>query len=478
MLDWHDDGGKQFNLYQILTVSVICCTLIAFYAAFYLRGLYADGAHLLLMQILNSGFAYIGAARTGVHFLQEWPTVLLIRLGVSDAGLLGQIYSFTMLFTPVALISLSYFFLPKHLKYLFFFPVYYYLAGVTSSSLAAIGEAQIAGAYFWPLFFLLLFYNPDHLKNLLVLLVSMVTLCLHEVYLFIAPILALVSCYRLIRSTKTTYRVFFTLLILLFVSVTMLMLYFVISTRDPVNRSTFASAMLKFTYVFEPPYVNMPVVLGSWTGLVLLCGMYLNESKYSRARYILILLTWLMAAATALAPLVGQSFSPVMQFHARSYSALLIPLLCVPLLLSLRLSTVRPYLESAFAILIVLALTLGQFGWHFVATNYWRDYLADFREIQNTHKGLVNFEEALKNYPSEAKKNIERMTWAWTNPTMSILLSKGGNVQTIIRNPDRNKGRWEPFNPELLNKSLLKSRHFNFSEYLKALPSHHSELPR
>ena len=57
---------------------------------------------------------------------------------------------------------------------------------------------------------------------------------------------------------------------------------------------------------------------------------------------------------------------------------------------------------------------------------------------------------------------FKRMNWLWTSPELSIVLSPGGNVRTMINDPASRA--WQPFNPavaaELPSSSLYSTREY------------------
>jgi hypothetical protein len=155
--------------------------------------------------------------------------------------------------------------------------------------------------------------------------------------------------------------------------------------------------------------------------------------------------------------------TPWMQFAARNHSALI----SFPLALCAILSTLYPSATQAWhnrqviSVISILAVTV--LLWHVVATQRWAVYLVDFRSIQATGRGLVSWKESCESLPDSRRSNFKNMSWSWTNPSLSILLSPQGRVTTVIANPDHG-GAWEPFDP-INPQSLPRSRFFDYGPY-------------
>ena len=90
-------------------------------------------------------------------------------------------------------------------------------------------------------------------------------------------------------------------------------------------------------------------------------------------------------------------------------------------------------------------LALAQLGWHAQAARYWAGYLDVFRREVATRHGLVPFDQSVLSRPEVGGRPLAAMNWGWTMPLMSVLLAPGGNVRSIVENPQRD--HWQPFPP-------------------------------
>ena len=458
----------------VLLFSMLLCAIAAAYGAFALRGLHADGAFHLLSLATGEKFLFWETPRNASYFLHQWATILAIRLGIDDLVVLARIHGLTMLMTPIVLIALSYFVLPREHKYLFFFPVFYYLAGVMAGAFSAIGEAQLAGSYFWLLFFTILFFRTGLFTNLLVFALVLPIFVIHESFVLMAPFLALAGLYRLLRSKNTKDRLYFAALTALLIAVTAVVLSFILVPKSEYYESrslSYFSTITSLAFIRSYGYYNPPAILGLIAGFILLVGVYATRRGLVKVQRVLWMVIALAAVLAAISPLIAErALSAKLQFDARSYGPILIPpLVLLMAVVSLRAAQTKAYIESGFVAGVVLALALGQVGWNVAATNEWRHYIASFRGLLNDHRGLLSHEQALAELSPESGRQLVNMSWGWTYPTMSIILAERGKVQTIIENPDWGEDAWEPFDPATLSDELLNSHRVDFSAYLSAL---------
>ena len=462
MLANHNDSARLLR--RTCLFSVMLCLLVVIAAAYALRGLFADGSFYLLNIMASEIFAFMEPSRITAHAIQQWLTVCLLKTGLSDTLWLARVFTFSMLASPLLFIGLSYFLLPRDLKCLFLFPLFYYLAGTMSSSFLALGEAQIAGSYFWFVLFLILFVEYNHLTRAFTILAALLTLAMHEAYAFLGPLLMIACFYRFRKALNNSDRVFFIVLSLTFLCATVAAFYFTLLPRSEENRGFFISDMIHLRFLLHGFKVNIPAVLGILVAIGIFCGA---TTRIPRFRSVILISTSLAALFAAFAPLLSErTLSPAAQFSARNYGALLIPVLCLLCAAAMSKPAIRSICRARFTLAMIFVLAVGQSGWHLSATLQWQRYVDVFREILDENHGLISFAEAIQGYAPETRRNINNMTWVWTSPTMSLLLAKDGNVQTIVANPERNT--WQPFDPRAPGW-LANERYFNLGAYFSSL---------
>jgi len=221
--------------------------------------------------------------------------------------------------------------------------------------------------------------------------------------------------------------------------------------------------------------VNVPALAGLLALLVILVIAGVALAGQSPQRTKLVKFQWSLVVGFAVVSfsmvavtVISEKFiTPWMQFAARNHSALIsFPLALWAIFSTLYPSTTLPWKnQQIISITYILAVTI--LLWHVAATHRWAVYLADFRSIQATGHGQLSWKESCEILPDSRRSNFKNMSWPWTNPSMSILLSPQGRVTTVIANPDRG-GAWVPFDPTN-PQALPRSRFFDYGPYLKTI---------
>ena len=456
-------------------VVVLVAMAVNVAASLELRGLYADGAHYLLEMIQKEGFCLIEPSRRMVQFLQQMPSVMGMAFGIHDMVTLAVVYSLTMQLLPLALVAACYLVLPKDRKEWFFFPLLHYLAGSTGAAFPSIVEGPVATAYFWLMLYLILFRTEKLSSLFFAVLIALPMLYAHEVMIFLAPILALSAIWRASKVESRLQRAGLLLLALWFAFVVAVQIDFVINPMKPANRTGFIHDFFHLNWlVTADGYINVPVILGMLSImsmlLVWLIPRVVQESSWVKCCKFLVVsifgLVCLMAVAGTL--YFDRLFYPWMQFAARNHPAFVSVPLALLVLSSLRWSRLQAVWDTVPNRVILLFLAIGTLGWHVVATAYWADFITTYRDLLARHQGLVRYEDAVMSLAQDQRSLFEKMTWRWTNPTFSILLSPGGKVSTLISNPSSNADGWQPFDP-VNSDSLPKSDWFDTSNYERVL---------
>jgi hypothetical protein len=153
------------------------------------------------------------------------------------------------------------------------------------------------------------------------------------------------------------------------------------------------------------------------------------------------------------------------QFAARAHAAFLSVPLAAVALISVAYPTVARAWQDRSAIILVSCLAAIVLGWHSLGLTLWADYVRDFRTVLLSGDGYIPFEEGLMKVPLEKRRLFQRLTWGWTNPTISYLLSPKQQVSTILG--ARATTVWQPFDPCKLD--TLPHRKFNIRPYLSAI---------
>src|ERR1051326_8307536 len=217
--------ARQFPVY--LSAVFVATLLVSIDAAVEWRSLFADGCHYFVRMLEASDFALMEPARRTVHILQQLPTVLMLRFGVTQLGALAVCYGLTMQALPLVLTAVCYFVLPRPDKPLFVFPLAHYLFGTMPASFAPIVEAPVAAAYVWLLLLMILF-DGGRWRSIGAVLLAVPALYLHETTVLLMPILAGVSVVRAYRVRLPVQRVVLYVLAAWFVVIAVVQAGFII----------------------------------------------------------------------------------------------------------------------------------------------------------------------------------------------------------------------------------------------------------
>lgn len=447
--------------------------LACVYAAAEWRSLSADGFYYF-MRMLEFEYFKISwvPQRHAMEVLHGAPTVLALRLGLGDVGALALVYGLTVQLAPLALVALCYPVLPRGWKLLFLFPLLHYLACTTGAAFMGIHAGPTAAAYFWLLFFLVLFAPPRPLALGLVALAAFPAPALHESMLFLGPILAGAAAVRALRGRSWAERGAFMVLAAWFLAAALYQVAGVVAPADTVNRDSFVRNLLRGRWLAMPDSVNLPLALG--LAALLLLALYAafgpaREAARRRGETVIVA-CFAAAAAVALAAVIALDLAPAQepQFAARNHAALASFPLALAALWALRRPgwLAPPRVRLALGLCAVLTAAAVVYDVH--VTQRWSAYLADYRALLREQRGFVSWERALAALPAERRREMARMTWPWIGPTMSLVLAPGGRVAAIVGNPPGHEGRWQPFDPRIPER-IPRSRFWELEPYLRAL---------
>jgi hypothetical protein len=121
------------------------------------------------------------------------------------------------------------------------------------------------------------------------------------------------------------------------------------------------------------------------------------------------------------------------------------------------------------AMIVVAILAFSQMTWQILATAQWWGYVEMFRAELSQHKGFIPYEHSPIARQPAGIQVIRNLVWAWTNPSMSIVLAPGGQVSTIF---GASPGRWQPFDPQNPRELPKLGKYgIDYSAYVRAITS-------
>lgn len=460
------------HLKKVAAALLLLVAILNFFAASNSLVLFLDGAYYLLGFIEKDGFFLIEPTAVTVQVLQQFPLYLASWLGVTDLDFLTFLSGFSNLMLPLMLTVSCYWILPGTQKAYFVFPLVHYFAGTMASWTPTLTDAPPAAAYFWMLLYLILFHPMNKWSALLVFALSLPAMYLHEAMSFLSPVIVVASLIRFSKTSDVRYRAMFLALSIWFGFIAYTALAAILDPRDPENRSGFISGLLDFMWV-NWDGLNIVVVISAIVFIlaVVIIVNNLTDQRLSTIRFLSNASSVLVGASVFLITgylLFGSgTYGFLTQFAARAQSVLI----SFPLSIFVLLSVVFPVIEKAWKdgrILVLVAwLGVGALTWHGIGTAIWKEYIEDFRFILDRNEGFIPFPNAVGTLLPGHRDHFTRLSYTWTLPTISILLSPEGNISTILGNREELTRAWEPFDPCNLEK--LPKGPFDYTPYLRVI---------
>lgn len=441
--------------------------LAALYAALEWRSLFADGSFYFLNLLTGRSFALMEPARRTVHVLQQFPTVLALRIGISRLDALAVIYGLSLQALPLVLTAACYPVLPREQKPLFLFPLAHFLLGTMAASFAPIVEGPVAAAYFWLLLFLILF-GRGRVAAVAAVCLALPALSLHETTVLLMPILAAVCALRARSEARRPLRVLWWLVAAWFVAIAVVQAGFIIYPRSEARRRDVLMTARVLFGVGNLNGINVPAVLAiaALGAAAAICRPGAEPRVGWRAVSIFAAFTIAVIVATAVRGELGRLFAPGLQFAGRNLAVIVSAPLAILLLLARRRAAGQVLRRRPPLAVLILVLAVGQCAWHALGVHYWSRFAADFRMLLVTHRGYAPWGDVVADLPPEQVQRLRRLDWSWTNPVLSLLLAPGGRVATVIGPVDEQA--WRPFDPRQPDQ-LPRAPQFDYARYLQAL---------
>jgi hypothetical protein len=455
-------AGEGFTA-RIAFAALGALALVWIHAAFELRGLFGDGFHYLLRIAERETFWLEAPARRAVELVRQLPVLAALELGAGVEAL-GVVFGLAMLLLPPALVALCWPALPRGRKHFFAFPLLHYCTGTLGSAVAPVTEGATAAAWFWLLFFRLLFCSPNGAALALTAVLAAGAGLLHESMVLLAPFLAAAAIRRARREPAS--RAAFTALALWFALVVVVQAVHLADPARPDNRAAFVAQLLSFWWLRGLwGSLNLPALFGVAALALLAIFAFVSLPRRRVATLLCTALGVAMVAAAIAAIASDAMFGAQAQFNARNNPLLIsVPLAAIALHAAAR-PRAAPRLPFRAAVVLSAWLAAASALWHIEATRRWSAYLGVFREALRTNSGLVAWEDLRAKLPPREARLFEGFSHFWIEPTMSIVLAPGGNVGAIVA--ARRAAGWYPFDARV-PEQLPRSRFWTYDAYLAA----------
>jgi hypothetical protein len=431
--------SKSWSLISTLAASVILALAVQGYAGATLRGAYADGAFVVTR--LASHQSLVNPARWTATILAQGPVLAARQLGVQTPHGIALVFSLATNLLPGLIVLLCLPVLPRGKRHFFILPAFVYFAGTLSAQFASVTEGLIATSYFWLLLCLIAFGRLTIFRLFVIAGLAAGLLDLHEQMSFLGPILFVACAIRWRGEARLLPRIVLAVAAACAVASTVVAGYLVFHPFHLAERDSYIAAFLDFRWLYEPgvgfnlscilamlavPCIFLAMVRPGWT-LAVTCTFAAVSISLAVAAF---WLDWLIV--------------PTTQWAARDNGALMSLPLAALLLFARGHKPLAAVITGAPVRGIVAILGVAVSLWHVAATEQWSAFLAHFRNVLQSHDGIVAWEVVTGPPTSRHGKLAAKMWWDWTNPDLSLLALQRSCVNSVIANPTGYDG-WDPY---------------------------------
>ena len=413
--------------------------VLAVVAASHWHGLYADGAFIVVSLLSNESMMLQHPARLVSQFLQQAPTLLALHAGLDALPAMATIYGLTLHALPWIFSLTATFIVPVDRAGYRLFPWLGFFAGTLSAAFALVAEGPMTTGLFWVVLVMILFRARSRAGRIGLLVAAAPLMWMHEVLVFLAPMLALAAVLRAADESSTASRLLFRALAVWFLAVAVYQLSYVVAPVSEANRGSFINSLLGFRWLISGSGVNFPLLLGM--GMTAIAGansaavLVAKGQPWHRSSLATTLAMSGLTMAAVIAPLAGISaIEPRLQFDARNHPAFLSFALALLMLMLWRTKTDAARIITWARPVLLTMFLAGSLGWHAIAQHEWSHAISAWRDILQRSRGLVPWTDALATATPRQRELLWTYSWGWTNPAMSLLLAPRGQVQAVVKN--------------------------------------------
>ena len=462
--DWEE--RRSCEILVVVFIYFVFATILAIVSW---RGLVADGVGYFLDLLARPRPTTFERGRIFAHFIVQWPLVLALRAGVADVATLLYAHSFGLYYLGPLQLVFCYLIVPREKATDLVWPLISLFAGSMNAWFVAISESHVMTFIFWPLVLFMLHGRVEPRIPLIIFFILVgASLLSYESMALQGLVLTGFALWRFRQAARSAERILWLIVAGWFILGAAVAVQYILNPRDIINRDGLIMEMFRFIGT-HTGNLNYPAIL-SITALGLIAYLF-RVRPVGRMMFLSVMALFATAAVVVgFAPvLIPHSLRPGQQFSARAWIGVLPAGLAIAMI-ALRWQNAQwPAIAYARVLLVVGVLAFSQITWQILATAQWRGYIDVFRAELSQYKGFVPYERSPISHQPAGNQVIRNLGWAWTNPSMSIVLAPGGHVSTIFGAPP---GRWQPFDP-LNARELPKLAKYgvDYSTYLRTITS-------
>jgi hypothetical protein len=431
--------ADRFSIGVTFVVVMLTFVISGVYASIYCRGLYQDGAYHLFRMAGRGSFYLCNPPRLAVEAMRQAPVVAMLKMGELSLVRLAEVSSLTMLSLPGLLVAICWLIARKDRKVWTLFPAIHLLVGFSTMSFEAVAEGAIAASYFWVLLFLLLFRTRKPVSQLIFLILCVPAFQIDEGAFLLMPVLVAAIVLRLKGAMTWSERLFLSCGALMAISIMAYEMSWVIHPRIPGEPGGALHAILTFGFLYFEGRINLPVVTALAAIAALSVTFFFHDalSRFAGKHSNVIAAAFAAFAVIMIGVAWGvdKSFTPGGQSLARYNPIFASIVLGALTVFGVNKNPCSYSWARGPTLAIVTLLSLTQMATDLAATTRWRLYIRDFESRVAQSRGLVKWESTAITGDRARDVNWQLMTIGWVHPIISIILSRNGDVRSILDYP-------------------------------------------
>lgn len=391
----------KLRVIAIALFSVISASLwIGFAADTYFA---TDGSFYFAIILDNGTFTNIAPSRAHAEYLTQWPLVLAVNSGITDLGLLENIFGLGIWFPWVLGFAVSLYATRERPELLFLFLISFASLNLAAWSLV-YGEHMVLLSLSWPIFYFgILRRRLNLFEQVLTALLLVAHLKLYESTVATGAIFTVLFGFRTWLARSPRERWGSAALTSLAIASAAIALTWILFPRDAGNRSSFLGSIIA-SLAHPYPWIGVSfVVLNIW-------GVITSSRK-------VLLAAWVTPLVIGLVSLFSSGIWAGVGFSTRTLTLTALPLL----MLATLVISLSEFKMTRRWVLSVSAMVVGISLLHVRHLQNWWDFQQGFKAVLQEESGFVD------------SGDINH--WGWTNTILSYVWSEG-EVTSVILNPE------------------------------------------
>jgi hypothetical protein len=409
---------NRYEKFSILIFFLISAAL--FYSFFVDKQFCADGIHYFILILKNKTFTNIAPSRILANFIDQWPIVLALKLGITNLSILSWLFALGLYLPYLLTFLICMHILKKENSALILF----FFAGILSinfsSDFILAGEHHILIILSWPILFILLSKEKiSYLHGTLLIILLILFTDLYESGIIVSLIFMSICVVRFYFFKSIKQRVLISAAILISLIAIIISAYYIINPRDIKNISYFIVGL-------TAPFKNINFLCSA-------SFIFLYFLSFIFKERLLRLLTLIPLFVYIILICFGITDFPHVSFASRTLTGTFLPILIVFTIFAyvgkITLTKRKLFIYLLFTITVILGNMYSSYKWN--------EFHNSMINILKKNTGIVRIENT--------KLIDSKYYWGWNSAELSLVWSKPTVKSILADNP--NNGLWKTYNP-------------------------------